>query len=109
MLALLERGRAQVSVHFDEIIQLVADDSVMGPLLVRDLGFDPPQPPAGLLLDLPGQCLLRRLSWLDVAARHIPGAGKPGIRPAGCPQPGVLHRRDFVHRSGVSIRNCLRP
>lgn len=72
----LQPGCAQISVHRNEIVQLAASDSIMGPFPVRDLGFNPPEPPAGLFLNFPRHGLPWRLAGLDMTTHHVPGAGQ---------------------------------
>jgi len=87
VLAVLQPGRVEVAVHVDEVVELTADHTAILPLPVGDHGLDAPQPPAGLLLELAGQRLLRRLAGFEVTTHDVPDARQHP--PVGRPALGV--------------------
>jgi hypothetical protein len=102
MLAVLQRRCVQIAVDVDEVVTLVAGKPVARirrvplvgrPLPVRDDRLDAPQPPAGLLLDLPGERLLGRLARLD--RRRC-----PRCRGGGDDQVSAVERKPDACRRG---------
>src|SRR3954453_16354899 len=72
VLACLQPRTAEVAVDRDQVVELTPYPALVLPLPVRDGPDDVPHLPAGLLLQLPRQRLLRRLTRLEVSADDLP-------------------------------------
>ena len=74
VLARFQSRSREVPVHLDEVVRFTAHHAVGGPFPVSHDTLDMPQPPAGLLPDLPGQRLSRGFAGLNMAAHDLPAA-----------------------------------
>lgn len=72
MFASLQPRRSEIARHFNEIVELTANNTVMLPFPVGDLSTDMKKFPARFFLDFPCESFFEGLARLDVATDNVP-------------------------------------